>query len=293
MRVSRIAYFSGVALVLLASSVSAQTGGASNRAAAEALFNEGRKLAASGKYADACPKFEASEQLDPGLGTLLNLAECYEKIGKTASAWAEYREAIPLARASGSKVRQDLATERAAALESRLSMLTIRAMGGSEEASGLEIRRDGVPVQPAELGSPIPVDPGPHTIEAAAPGKQKWSSTVQVTDAARLAVEVPALTPLATSAAPPTQAPKPVEAPPLDQGVHSRSASTHSHSWTTAHRSASSFAHKFRRCAFSMRTTSSHGARSNGCLRFPRRGSPMSRDRAIRFLTNGVEPEET
>ena len=226
MRVSRIAYFSGVALVLLASSVSAQTGGASNRAAAEALFNEGRKLAASGKYADACPKFEASEQLDPGLGTLLNLAECYEKIGKTASAWAEYREAIPLARASGSKVRQDLATERAAALESRLSMLTIRAMGGSEEASGLEIRRDGVPVQPAELGSPIPVDPGPHTIEAAAPGKQKWSSTVQVTDAARLAVEVPALTPLATSAAPPTQAPKPVEAPPLDQGVHSRSAST-------------------------------------------------------------------
>src|SRR5688572_32581495 len=110
-----------------------------------------------GKYNEACPKFEASQQLDPGLGTMLNLAECYEKTGRTASAWAEYREAIPLARAAGSKSRQDLATERAKALEERLSTLTIRAMTGGEEGVHLEIRRDGVPVQHAELGSPIPV----------------------------------------------------------------------------------------------------------------------------------------
>ncbi len=211
----------------VAQAASAQTGGASNRAAAEALFNEGRSLAASGKYAAACPKFEASEQLDPGLGTLLNLAECYEKLGKTASAWAEYKEAIPLARAAGSKVRQDLATERAQALESRLSMLTIRAMGSTEDANGLEIRRDGVPVQPAELGSPIPVDPGPHIIEAAAPGKQKWSSTVQVADASKLAVEVPVLAPANVSSTPlPEAGNKPIESPPLDQGAHSGSSST-------------------------------------------------------------------
>jgi hypothetical protein len=210
---------------LVAGAAGAQTS-ASNRAAAEALFNEGRSLAAAGKYAQACPKFEASEQLDPGLGTLLNLAECYEKLGKTASAWAEYKEAIPLARASGSKVRQDLATERAAALESRLSMLTIRALGGAEETSGLEIRRDGVPVQSAELGSPIPVDPGPHTIEAVAPGKQKWTSTVQVSDAAKLAVEVPALAPANVSTTPPPEAGKPVQNPPPDTGTPSSSGST-------------------------------------------------------------------
>lgn len=221
--VRQIALVVGAVTLLVAGGAGAQSTGASNRAAAEALFNAGRSLAASGKYAEACPKFEASQQLDPGLGTLLNLAECYEKLGKTASAWAEYREAIPLARASGSKVRQDLATERAAALESRLSTLTIRAMGGTEEANGLEIRRDGLPVQPAELGSPIPVDPGPHTIEAAAPGKQKWSSTVQIADASKLAVEVPALKPLA-SEAPPPLATKPVEVPPLDQSSHSGSA---------------------------------------------------------------------
>jgi hypothetical protein len=173
---------------------SAQTKAGGNRAAAEALFNQGRSLMTAGKFSEACPKFEASQQLDPGLGTMLNLAECYEKTGRTASAWAEYREAIPLARAAGSKARQELATERAKALEERLSTLTIRAMVSDDDNPHLEIRRDGVPVQRAELGSPIPVDPGEHVVEAVAPGKQPWSAKVQVgPDAAKVQVDVPQL----------------------------------------------------------------------------------------------------
>jgi hypothetical protein len=179
--------------IALHSGAQGKSGG--NRAAAEALFNQGRELMNAGKFVEACPKFEASQQLDPGLGTMLNLAECYEKTGRTASAWAEYREAIPLARAAGSKTRLDLATERAQALQERLSTLTIRAMNGGDDGDAhLEVRRDGVAVQDAELGSPIPVDPGEHVIEAAAPGKQPWSSKVQVAgDAAKVSVEIPKL----------------------------------------------------------------------------------------------------
>jgi len=181
-------------MVALHGSAQGQAGG--NRAAAEALFNQGRELMSAGKFAEACPKFEASQHLDPGLGTILNLAECYEKTGRTASAWAEYREAIPLARAAGSKTRQDLATERAKALQERLSTLTIRAMSGDDGGAHLEVRRNGVALQPAELGAPIPVDPGEHLIEAVAPGKQPWSSKVQVgADAAKVAVEIPPLQP--------------------------------------------------------------------------------------------------
>lgn len=193
-----------------------------NRAAAEALFNQGRDLMTAGKFAEACPKFEASQQLDPGLGTMLNLAECYEKTGRTASAWAEYREAIPLARASGSKARQDLATERAQALQERLSTLTIRAMSGEDSNAHLEIRRDGVALQAAELGAPIPVDPGEHVVEAVAPGKQPWSSKIQVgPNAAKVSVEVPALQPASDGAAAPPTAPPPstpasTTAPPAD-----------------------------------------------------------------------------
>jgi tetratricopeptide (TPR) repeat protein len=172
----------------------AQERSGGNRAAAEALFNQGRELMSAGKFAEACPKFEASQQLDPGLGTMLNLAECYEKTGRTASAWAEYREAIPLARAAGSRARLDLASERAQALQDRLSTLTIRAISGDDEDPHLEVRRDGVTVQPAELGSPIPVDPGEHVIEAVAPGKRAWSSKIRVAgNAARVSVEIPKL----------------------------------------------------------------------------------------------------
>jgi tetratricopeptide (TPR) repeat protein len=185
-----------LAVLSVAHTGTAQSKSGGNRAAAEALFNQGRELMSAGKFNEACPKFEASQQLDPGLGTMLNLAECYEKTGRTASAWAEYREAIPLARAAGSKARQDLATERAQALEERLSTLTIRAISGEAASPELEVRRDGVRVQPAELGAPIPVDPGEHTVEAKAPGKRPWSSKVQVgADAAKVQVEIPALDP--------------------------------------------------------------------------------------------------
>lgn len=212
----------------------AQSKAAGNRAAAEALFNQGRSLMSAGKFTEACPKFEASQQLDPGLGTMLNLAECYEKTGRTASAWAEYREAIPLARAAGSKARQDLATERAQALEERLSTLTIRAMSGDENDPQLEVRRDGVPLQQAELGSPIPVDPGDHVVEAVAPGRLSWSSKVKVgPDAAKVSVEIPKLKPAdpdhPAAATPPvvtTTTTASTTEPPADKPVNSSAQRT-------------------------------------------------------------------
>src|SRR5437868_1261848 len=89
------------ALTFVASNLGAQSAG--DKATSEALFSDGRKLMADKKYGEACPKFEASLKLDPGLGAMLNLADCYEKNGQTASAWAEFREASASARASGSK----------------------------------------------------------------------------------------------------------------------------------------------------------------------------------------------
>lgn len=164
----------------------------SDKVAAEALFAEGRRLMSEGRLEEACPKFEASQKMDPGVGTLLNLAECYEQSGRTASAWAQFREAISLARATGSSEREQLARERAAALEKRLSRLTISVKGGV--AAGLEVRRNGVVLDPAELGIAIPVDPGKHTVTAVAEGREEFSTTVEVTgDNAQAAVEIPEL----------------------------------------------------------------------------------------------------
>src|SRR5687768_3180982 len=91
-----------------------------NIAQAEQLFEQARELAAKGDYAAACPVFEASFKLDPALGTLLNMATCYENNGQLASAWGRYREVISVATKVNDEARIKIARERAGALEPRL-----------------------------------------------------------------------------------------------------------------------------------------------------------------------------
>lgn len=160
-----------------------------HKVAAEALFDEGRKLMAQRKPALACPKFADSQRLDPSPSTLLNLASCYEKLGKSATAWATYKEAASLAYAQNRQSLVTIATKHANALEPTLSRLAVRV---SEPAPGLTIKADGV--QLGDWGLAIPMDPGTHRLEATAPNKQPWSTMAEVPSGGEtLTVTVPAL----------------------------------------------------------------------------------------------------
>jgi hypothetical protein len=136
-------------------------------AAAEALFREGRALLERGQIAPACDKLEASNALDPSAGTLLNLAACRLKQGKTATAWAHFVSAERVARNQSRSEQAMEAKRRADELEPELSMLTLLA---PDAPPGLEVRRQGQIVQLASLGTAVPVDPGLMVIEASAPG---------------------------------------------------------------------------------------------------------------------------
>lgn len=157
---------------------------------AEALFEEGRKLADAGKYEAAQEKFEASEKLESAPGTLLHLANCREKLGHTASAWITFKRASLAARAVKRTDWVDLADERAKDLEPMLARLTL-GFERTSDAASVEIRRDGARVETAEVGTPIPVDPGRHVIEVRAPGKTTWTKAVDVAASARVTVLVP------------------------------------------------------------------------------------------------------
>jgi hypothetical protein len=178
-------------------SVPALAAGAADQAAAEALFNEAKKLVAAGDFEHACPKFAESNRLDPGSGTLLNLGACYEQTGKLASAWGAFNEAAVTARNAGDANRQEEATRRAAALAPRLPKLTV-IVTPSARVPGFEVRRDGELVGEGQWGSPIPTDPGRHKIEATAAGFKPWSTLVQVDmNAASASIAVPPLEKLA------------------------------------------------------------------------------------------------
>ncbi|MGH7271978.1 MAG: hypothetical protein ACREJ3_16230, partial [Polyangiaceae bacterium] len=132
--------------------------GASGKAVtAESLFEDGRALVSAGKIAQACPKFADSERLDPSVATLLNLASCWEKLGRSATAWETYREAASAANAGGRKDYLETALRHADALAPRLARLTVTV---ADPAPSQIVKRDGVAVDAAEWGLAIPIDPG-------------------------------------------------------------------------------------------------------------------------------------
>jgi hypothetical protein len=193
-----------------------------DKVAAEALFEQGRSLVAEGKFAEACPRFADSQRLDPSPGTLLNLASCYEKLGRTATAWATYREAASAANAAGRADYVTSAQRHADTLAGRLAKLTATV---AQPVDGMLVKRDGVEVTRAEWGVPIPIDSGSHTIEASAPGYKPWSSSVDVPqDGAQVSIAVPALEAAPQEAAPPAPAPvQPAPAPAPTAGADASS----------------------------------------------------------------------
>jgi hypothetical protein len=160
---------------------------------AQALFDEARRLMTEGRFADACPKLAASQRLDPGAGTLMNLASCYEKNGQFASAWATFKEAAAAARSSNHPDWETAARTRADKLEPELARLTVM-IADDARRQGVVVERDDSTLDSAEWGAAIPIDAGVHTIRARAPGKKTWSTQVNVAGpGARLSVMIPPL----------------------------------------------------------------------------------------------------
>ena len=204
----------------VAPSASAQD--SADKAAAEALFNQGKEAFDAKDYAEACKKFDASHKLEPAVGTLLFLGECNERQGKTASAWGAFKEASSLASRTGDD-RKKIADVRVAALEPQVSKLTVVI---AEKVDGLSVRRDGVELPEGSWGAPLPMDAGEHQIDASAPGREPWSSTVTVDDGGEIyTVNVPTLAPVGGAAPKPGGGPV-APVPPSSGGAEGGSTSS-------------------------------------------------------------------
>ena len=169
--------------------------------AARALFDDGRRLLNEGKYPEACKTLEAASKLYASPGILLNLGDCYEKVGRTASAWTEFGEAAAAAARARRSDQVAEAKRRQSSVEPKLTKLTIHVTG---QITGLTVTRDDSDIASAAWGEPIPVDPGPHQITMAeATGYLPWTTSIVVSSEGQtVTVEVPALAPAPTP--PPT-----------------------------------------------------------------------------------------
>jgi tetratricopeptide (TPR) repeat protein len=185
----------GAALVLSSSSARAQSTQAAPRdvAAAEALFRAGRDLIAAGRYEEGCPKFQASFNLDPSVGTLLNIAKCHEHDGKLMTAREEYARALVLTRDIKDPGRQKtldgITRQGISAVELRLPKLVVTIVP-SPLPPGLEVVRDGQKMAATALAEAVPLDPGRHEVTASAPGYRTVTRPVTLEEGKTATVEI-------------------------------------------------------------------------------------------------------
>ncbi len=206
-----------VAAALAASAPASAEPSVADKAAAEGLFEQGRNLMREGKYADACPKFVESQRLDPGVGTLLFLGECYERTGRLASAWATFGEARSAARIAGDSKRDALAQQR----YEKLDALVPRVIVKVNEVPGLVVTIGDTPLAKGTWGAPLPVDPGDETLHAHAPGYRDATIALHVERGETKTIEVAPLEKLVAPTDPPPNGngttPPHVDPPPIPE----------------------------------------------------------------------------
>jgi hypothetical protein len=210
----------GAALVVITSAASASD------PVAEALFQEGLALYEAQRFDESCRVLASSFARERKSGTLVVLASCHERLGRIATAWAEYKEAATLARADGRPHHAEKALALAAALEPLLPKVTVRV---AEPDVALAI--DGTTILP---DIELPLDPGEHRLRAGAPGKTAFETSFQIEARGRVTLEVPRLEAAPVSSPKERDAPSPARArarPPATRPSRSSSSSPPAPMW--------------------------------------------------------------
>ncbi len=176
----------GVVLVIGAPSARADN----DVAKADKLFDEGRALMKTDLHA-ACEKFEESLKWNSqAIGTLLNVALCDEKLGRTASAVAKFTEARDRARESRMDVHLKAAEERLAELTPRVPHVAIKF--AAPALPGTQIVIDEQVISMTVIGD-VPIDPGEHRLVVSAPDRLPFEAMVRIAEGEHRAVEIPVL----------------------------------------------------------------------------------------------------
>jgi hypothetical protein len=163
---------------------------------ARAKFQQATEMEQAGNFANALQVFREVGQVRMTPQVRFHIASCEEKLGKLVAALGGYELALSEAESLGPEFQREVEA-RASALRSRIPKLVIER---GEGAKATTIELDGVSLGASSIGVEVPLDPGPHAIQAKAPGHKQFSSTVEIAEGEvkRITVE---LEPLASEAA--------------------------------------------------------------------------------------------
>jgi len=178
-----------VVIAVLTAVASPATANPKDPEAAKQLFVAGRTLHDQHKYLEACVLFERSYELDPAVGTRLNLAECAERAHKPREAWLLWMSAAEeFDRASDPRAK--FAHDHADALAPELGTIVVRV--ARPRTRGLALRIGDRKVEPAKTVIER-VDAGTVHIKATAPRREPFETEITVATGEEVTVDVPKL----------------------------------------------------------------------------------------------------
>lgn len=203
-----------LSIALLAEQAWAQAPDPQRAAAAQALYDQATEEMDAKNYASACRKLEEATTLVPeGIGAKLTLAQCYEALGRLASAWAQYALVQTQAEKAGQAPRAKRAAAKAAELKPKLATLTVEVPAELRSIPGLSITRDGAPLGEGQWGAPIPMDVGEHLVVAKAPDYKPWEGRIVIeADGTKTSLVVGPLAPESKPETPKAAEPAPIRA---------------------------------------------------------------------------------
>jgi hypothetical protein len=215
-RVSALVLLGGLLGTL---SAAAQAPDDSTLAAARQLGQQGVVSYEKGDYPGAHAKLDRAYALVrmPTLG--LWSARALVKLGRLVEAFQRYREVTLLRLETNAsdvlRTAQTDAQREYAALEARLPQLTVTLTGASP--TGVTFRLDGKQLTDALIGVPVPVDPGPHALEALRGSEVVRTAELTLAEGEQRSVvlDLPEPTPAQLAAATPV-APAPAAQAPAD-----------------------------------------------------------------------------
>lgn len=165
----------------------ADNGGAEALKRAREQFGQALALQTAGDWAGALTLLKEVATVKATPQVRFNIALCEEKLGRLVAALGDYELAAADARAERADQVAEEVEARREALSQRIPKLTVKRGSGAEAAS---IALDGVALGDQVIGTPMPTDPGPHTVEAKAPGFKPFRKSLRVAEQQSETIEV-------------------------------------------------------------------------------------------------------
>jgi hypothetical protein len=162
-------------------------------------FEEGVTAFAANNHAEALRLFQASMELEPSPNTRFKIAKCYLALGRTGSAYSEFRRAAKEAQdrinATGEQrfAPTKLAAENEAMLLSgQVPRIALALPAGlpADVAAEITVSLDGSALPASVLGTDLEVDPGPHRVNAAGPRISPYEQSFEIAAAANQRIEL-------------------------------------------------------------------------------------------------------